>query len=721
MSEVSQRSPESPDTAVWLQTEVTGGVRYRSGLTVYDEALTDGRLVGRYWSATGTIKPLRHINEEAEIVASVPAAAFNVRIDDQVLDRDWQWIGAHEEPAGPANARHVVVEFAQKAQPVVLKVHTRLDGGPFLVRWLEITNTADRPVALASVSPFAGLLWWTRGYGECVPPGAAVYTLGHYKGAQPEEEGNFIWEPLPPGTTVLEGRMGRSGHGRPSCMIRNEANGETFILELGWSSNWCLALTVEYLAPAKEARLSVSLGPFAIDSTLRVLDPGESICTPEVHIGHLHSDLAGCVQALHQHIRASVLPPQLPGKAHLVAANHRGYLIDCEDEQGIKREIDIAAAVGAEVFVVDAGWYGPEPNLWSSNVGDWHAGAWLPNDLYPLIAHAHDRGLLFGLWVEIESIGANSALRRNHPDWVLTRDGTREVGVGRHLDVANPEVAAWMEAELTRIISQYGLDLFRLDYNSYCYDGGNRLYNGYRENTLWRHVEAMWGMLDRLRCRFPEVIFENCASGGGRLDLGMLRYFHQTEITDWMPAPRSLKILNGVTLHLPPEICLRTFGTEIQDHYLFGDIDFQLRSCLFGPPILRGIAPTLEEIGEPRLSRIIHAINLYKGVVRPLLPTARVFHHTPILPLMEPHAWCVLEYAAPDGSREVAGIFRLTAPCTGRYRYHPRGLRAGDRYRVQHDNTGDTFECSGSTLQHEGIEICLGSALTSELLLIERI
>lgn len=123
MSEVSQRSPNLSDTAVWLQTELTGGVRYRSGLTVYDEALTDGRLVGRYWSATGTIKPSRHINEEAEVFASLPAAAFNVRIDDQVLDRDWQWIGAHEQPAGPANARHVVVELAQKARPVVLKVH----------------------------------------------------------------------------------------------------------------------------------------------------------------------------------------------------------------------------------------------------------------------------------------------------------------------------------------------------------------------------------------------------------------------------------------------------------------------------------------------------------------------------------------------------------------------------------------------------------------------
>ena len=75
------------------------------------------------------------------------------------------------------------------------------------------------------------------------------------------------------------------------------------------------------------------------------------------------------------------------------------------DEAGIRNEIDIAADLGAEVFVVDAGWYGPDPNRWWNNVGDWQAGSWLPNDLYPIIDHAHNKGMLFGLWVEIESIG----------------------------------------------------------------------------------------------------------------------------------------------------------------------------------------------------------------------------------------------------------------------------------------------------------------------------
>jgi alpha-galactosidase len=709
-----------PDTAIQIRSDPVPGVCYRSGLTVYDESLRDGRLVGRYWSATGTIKPERVLASRQDAFDLLATEAFLLRIGERVLDRGWRWVDGREIQEDAADGRHAVVELAHESLPIALKIHTRFDGSPFLIRWLEIGNLAEQPVALTGVAPFAGLLWWLQDYAGDLPASEPLFALGYYIQASPECEGDFASEPLQTGTKVVEGRLGRSGHGRPSFMLRNLANGEVFIGELAWSSNWRYEVTVEQDAQQLHTWLRVTVGPFVADPTLRVIDPGETITTPAVHIGHLHADLDGCVQALHRHVRGRVLPPQLPHRQQLVEANHRGYISDHEDETGIKREIDMAAAVGAEMFVIDAGWYGREPNRWSRNVGDWHPGPWLPNDLHPIIAHAHRKGLLFGLWVEIESIGANSTLLEEHPDWVLTRYG-RPVSDGRHLDVANPVVVAWMEAELVRIISTYQLDLFRLDYNTLAYEGGTREYAGFIENTLWRHVEAIWSIFERLRERFPDVIFENCASGGGRLDLGMLRYFQITEISDWMLAPRSLKILNGLSLHLPPEICLRTFGTEIADHDLYGDLTFQLRACLFGQPILRGIAPTLEQIGEPRRATIIHALTLYKEFIRPILPHALVYHHTPILPLHAAQPWCVLEYAAPDGAREVAGIFRLTAPDNGRYCYRPRGLRAGRRYRVVRDNTAEVVEMSGLDLQRDGIPLYLESPLTSELLLIEAV
>src|SRR5579859_212508 len=531
--DVDRTRTASPDTEVKFRADLIPGVRYRSGLTVYDESLDGGRLVGRYWSTNGSIKPEGHLGEEKAARDLLPTDSFRLRLGSLVLDSGWRWRAPREIVEERAGVRHVVLELAHDLHPVLVRVHTRFDGSPFFERWLEVESGFDRPVALSEVAPFAGLLWWVHGFREYVPADGAVFTLGYYARSRALEEGDFTWEPLGAGTKVVEGRGGRSGHGRPAFWLRNETNGETFVVELAWSGNWRFEISVEQgdldrgtrgpgrMAPVHDARVCFKIGPYAADPALRVIAPSETLTTPSVHLGHLHADQDDCVQALHRHIRRNVLPAQLPGKNQLVQANHRGYIADHEDEAGIKREIDVAAELGVELFVIDAGWYGPDPNRWQLNVGDWYAGSWLPNDLFPIVDHAHTRGMLFGLWVEIESIGANSKLRQEHPEWVLTRNG-EPIANGRHLDVANPVVAEWMESQIVSVISRYHLDHFRIDYNTHIFDGGNRVKDGILENTLWRHVEAIWGIFERVRQRFPNVMFETCASGGGRLDLGML-------------------------------------------------------------------------------------------------------------------------------------------------------------------------------------------------------
>jgi alpha-galactosidase len=83
---------------------------------------------------------------------------------------------------------------------------------------------------------------------------------------------------------------------------------------------------------------------------------------------------------------------------------------------------------------------------------------------------------------------------------------------------------------------------------------------------LWRHYEALYGIFDRLHARKPNLLLENCASGGGRTDLGLLRRFHYTWITDWPVLPRGVKIFNGMTLALPPEACDRNTGAGQDGH-----------------------------------------------------------------------------------------------------------------------------------------------------------
>ena len=709
-------------------------VRYTSGLYVVDEVFLQGRLIGRYWSSSGGIRPDMHFrwsNWYTEVGPLLPADAFVLAMEGRFLSGGWRWQGAEEtpDPSGFRGegrpVRHAVVHLVRADRSLAVDVHTRIDGSPFMIRWLEIINRGDAATAISAVFPWSGLVWSHR-YRENTPAGVPTpFEIAYTHRFEPGEEGDIWWEPLHPGTKIVDGgHQGRSGWGRPAFLLRNRANGETLWGELGWSGNWRMELTSRQDEKQDEARLTFRIGPDSADPALRVLDPGETVCTPAVHLALFREPLDACAQAAHEHVRHVVMPAQLPGLNQRVEANHRGYICDRESEAGIKREIDIAAEVGAETFVIDAGWYGSEPNIWHRNVGDWFAGSWLPNRVEPIREHARSKGLLFGLWVEIESIGQRARLRTEHPDWVLTRDGQpvgKGFGAGRALDLSKPEVLAWIESQIVRIIEQYDLDLFRIDYNTTVFEGGNRVYQGFVENTLWRHCEGLYAIFDRVRARFPDVIFENCAAGGGRLDWEILRRFQITEISDHMRAPRGLLILNGVTFSLPPEVCLRIFGTETGEHTLDGDLDYQLRTVILCHPILRGISPTLEELNPVFRERICHALDLYKDFIRPLLPDCRVYHHTGFLPLFEQAPWCVLEYASADRSRAVMGLFRTADIGDEAIVVHPRGLNQGRTYRVSFDNAGETATIAGRDLVRDGIRISLPARLTSELLLFESV
>ena len=716
---VAAQNPPARYQNALIRTTPNQGIRFSSGLMVCDEELYNGRWVNRYWTATGQIKPDMHLEGQGSARSGLAEDAFQLGIEGQDLAGTWKWIKAEQHPSTDTNGLLVTVEFQSMARPISLKMHTLLHGGPVMVRWLEITNTGDKPTAITRVSPWSGILWDSSNYVERIKTGTeAPFEVASAKYEEWGHEGAWVFDPISNGTVSVAGTRGRSGWGHPTFFARNRATGEWAVASLAWSGNWAMHLTGTSDARHSKAQLSFDLGPAAADPVLRVLAPGETVKSPETHLLVMRGDLDAVIQALHYHVRHYVLPNPVPGREYQVEANHRGYIPDHESEEGIEREIDIAAAIGADEFVIDAGWYGPEPNRWAQNVGDWYAGDWLPHDLNPIREYARKKGMLFGLWMEPESIGSASKLRQQHPDWILTRNG-KPVANGRLLDLANPTVAAWMESEIVRIIQKYDLDMFRIDYNSAAEEGGNRLKDGFLENTQWRHVETLYGVFDRVRKRFPHVIFQNCAGGGGRLDYGMMHRFQNTELSDWLRAPRGLKILNGMTWVLPPEILLRTFGTESEGLEEDGDLDTQLRTAMLSRPIFRGISPTLEEL-DPLLGvKIRKDVAEFKQTVRPIMVNSLVYHHTPVLPMMEPSPWLVLEYSSPDARSAVAGLFRTSQDGDSVYRFFPRGIDFSRTYDVHFGNSGQSVAMSGDRLLQEGIPVHLPENLTSEMLIFQ--
>ncbi len=707
------RSTDSPAGA---------GARYASGAVVLDEAFRKGRLFTRWWSAAGQVVPEMYAEKVAWAVDE-PADAFQLSIDGHDLAGGYEWAGAREEAQGKAAS--AAVKLGHRTAGVEVIVHTRVDGGPFLVRWLDVANRSKKAVAITAVSPFSGMAWNRRIDEHLDPESPSPFQLAHTHLFNWGQEGDFWFEPLPDGVKKVDGgKLGRSGWGRPAFWARDIINGQTLVCELAWGGNYEFALDcrVRRAVPqgsttAPHAKLFFRIGLSGQDEALRVLLPGETVTTPAVHAALFQADTDAIVHATHHHVRTVVMPAPVPGWHVEIEANHRGYLCDRENEPDLKKDEEVAAAIGAEMYVIDAGWYGNDPNAWWKNTGDWTAGSWLPNGLEPVVAHARELGMRFGLWVEIESAGESSTLKKEKPQWLLCRDG--KPTNGRALDITNPEVLRWEESEIERIIRQYDLDMYRIDHNHVLTPSGNRKIEGYTEDLTWRYYEALYGMFSRLRAKFPKVVFQNCAGGGGRLDWGTLGQFHNTELSDWMRMPRGLRILNGVTLSLPPEILLRTFGTEVGEHDLDGDIDAQLRMACLCRPIFRGIAPRVGELTPFLKERIDHHLGLYRRIIRPVLVESRVFHHTPFVPLYGASPWCVLEYASRDGTRSVAGLFRTSGEGSDEFLLKPRGLHAATRYTVTLDNSGETDTASGAELSRAGVPVRLSRTMSSELVLFE--
>lgn len=717
---MSAENPRVAGTEIsFLQSGDRPSARYVTATTVHEEALEHGRLVGLYWSASGQV-------QRENVARGLPGLdtlrrplhAFELEIDGQSLHNRWEWEGACRREGERPGTREAVIELRHQVRPVAVRVVTRLDGTPFPARRLEITNTGKSPAALSRVSPWSGALWNTsvesfkpHVHSSSVNPSfdprrEARYAVGYFAGEHWGQEGDWVRRPVGRETLrIARGSLGRP-HGPPYFSIENAETGEVFLAALAWGASWAAEFSGEF-----DPLLTFRLGPTA-SAPLRVIAPGETVRSPEVHLGPFHGTRDAAVAAWHAHLRASVVPPRPKGKEmYTVAAR-----VVEEPGDWILREIDIAAEMGVEAYMVDAGWYGGAFAGWWEHRGDWQEGGWLPGGMKGIRKHVHDKGMLFGLWQEPEAIAKKSRLYREHPDWTLRTDDGRECA--ETLDLANPAAARYVEESVIRVIRDFGLDFYKIDYNVQVGEGGQSLRDGFAESEFWRHYEVLHGLYDRVRREFPGVCLENCAGGGGRLDLGMVARFHYSCESDWSVHPYAIRAISAITRFIPPEaICY--YHNHISHAHQVADLATHLRVTLFALPIFVGFGAQDADRSTEYFRTTRRYIELHKTFCRPIMAGGpAVFHHTPDIGIYAPADRCVLEYASRDRRRAYAGVFQLVDGGS-EYVFRPRGLDPSLAYEVRTDNDGSTFRASGRELVCEGVPVRLDRALTSELLLFQ--
>ena len=250
------------------------------------------------------------------------------------------------------------------------------------------------------------------------------------------------------------------------------------------------------------------------------------------------------------------------------------------DEDKIVEIAASAAELGVELFVLDDGWFGRR-NDDTSSLGDWYVNKnKLPNGVSGLAEKINELDLDFGIWVEPEMVSPDSDLYREHPDWVIEVP-ERPNSEGRNqliLDFSRREVQDYIIDVLSDLFAGANISYVKWDMNRNMTEiGSNRMPAERQEETAHRYILGLYRVLEELTSQFPDILFESCASGGGRFDPGMLYYMPQTWTSDDTDAVERLKIQYGTSLVYP----ISSIGAHISavpNHQLGRITSLQMRA-----------------------------------------------------------------------------------------------------------------------------------------------
>ncbi len=691
--------------------------RYSAGTVMYSEKLLDGRLMSMNYNATGMPA------HDHDCVMEAPVNAFELVIDGKDASFGWEFEAWNtSKDASGRDCAEIVLKNPKLS--LQLRVQTLCGDNGFFSRHLYIKNLSDKPQSITKIQPLCGTLWEKK---HDVKDSLGDYDeskvfVGCFKDNHWGAEGNFDWYNVPYNAWVsFGGENGRSGHGHPFAIARNDVMGGYFVCQMEWGANWNFAFKNDFrnfagtdnngLKPY--LRVKFHLEPVC-PAPMRVLAAGEEVEAPRVHFGFSYNDFDDTIYALHTYQRKYLLMRPTRGY-DMISYDHWGYMEHEMTEEKLLIEVERAAKLGAEIFVVDAGWYGrADKNFWLS-VGDWHM-CHLENDLHPVVKRAKELGLKFGLWVEPEAWGIDSLAREAHPEWLLQRYGH---GIERVLDLSHPEAEKYIEDVLCSLVEKYDLDMIRLDYNNgYIGEGGFNENGDYLENSHWRNVEAIHRIFDNIHKKHPDLHLENCASGGGRTDLGMMTRFSKTQFSDWYKFPRIAKTFNGMSMCLPPECLMFIYGSAMSASS-YGNAESQLQMTIQGIPQLSGYA-RYEEEGNPALEAMIQKyLKIHKEFIRPIHHDVKIYHHTPVVGGFSGRGWVVNEAMLPDGTKGYVNINRLPGCEEDTWQLRLKGCDCTKDYIVTDVASGKQFAVSGYDLYAKGMPITLDGALTSRMLLVE--
>jgi alpha-galactosidase len=366
--------------------------------------------------------------------------------------------------------------------------------------------------------------------------------------------------------------------------------------------------------------------------------------------------------------------------------------------------IDKTAAnkLPVEAIAIDAGWY----NL--NGHGEWQwTGTWqadplrYPRGMKPVIDRAHADGFKFSLWFEPERVSEGSWLDLHHPEWIL-KSGA-ENNYSYLLNLGDPRALDWVKRTINEFIQVNGLDIYRQDFNFNTTDVMWRTNDAPDRQgiTEIKHIMGLYAYWDFLLAKNPDLLIDNCAGGGRRIDIETLRRSFVAWRSDlcWKSDPEQC-INYGISTWLP-----------ITGRGSISTMPYDFRSGLgsfFGWP-LNANDPATWAPARRLSQQYLKIRHLYTGDFYPLTPYSQAGD-----------AWMAWQYNSPVAGQGVVQAFRRKSNLVNSNNFHLRALDANQNYLIT-DFDGATRTVSGRELEDKGLQIDIVTAPGSALIKYERL
>lgn len=593
--------------------------------------------------------------------------------------------------------------------PLFVELHYRVySKSGMIARWSVIENRGEKPVTLESAQSASWSLPKGKGY-------EAHWLTGRWSGEWQQRSAA-----IEPGSIVIESRRGSTSHqANPWFEVgreheTTEESGPAWFGELGWSGSWRITMETSSF---EQTRITGGYNPFDFGYKLAA---AESLKTPIFYAGFTNKGRGEAARILHHFQQAEIFPGGDKAKLRPVLYNSWEATEFDVNEPGQIALAEKAASIGAERFVIDDGWFGQRKTD-NAGLGDWYVNKEkFPNGLKPMIDKVHALGMDFGIWVEPEMVNPDSDLYRKHPDWAMNFPGRPRTEARQQLllNLARKDVAEYVYSFLDKLVSENDIAFLKWDYNrNWAEPGWDAVPVDQQKKIYIAYVNNLYDILARLRAKHPKLEIESCSGGGGRVDLGILRYTDEVWPSDNTDALDRLVLQDGFTRAYSPG-AMMAWVTDVPNFVDHRTVPLKFRYLVAMNGSL-GIGGNLNKWTDDEMKESKELVAYYKSV-RQSVQRGDLYR----LIAPEDSSATATEHVARDGSQVVLFAFlqaqRYGSPFPT---VRLQGLQPDAMYRIKTIDDklkGLPEVLSGDALMHSGLTFQLTGDYDSSSVTLER-